>query len=1273
MDQLTTQLSNPKSYRDPRKQRLYLKDIDTPDAWAEHLKNTIPECVYYLNDCIESRTGGDGAIREPNEYGQMVYGKVVAPAGDLMCSLPPEMRALNMMCYIGHEGTYTPAHREMCASLGHNIMVEASQDGKGEKAGSSIWFMTETKEREVVSEYFLSMLGHDIEVEKHFAQTNAWKKAPFNVWVVEQKVGDLILIPPLAPHQVWNRGTRTMKAAWNRTTVDTLELALHEALPRARMVCRDEQYKCKAIIYYTLCNYYELLQRDTIEPKMWKYGRIKQLLDDFRRLFNLYQEVLVSEIFSPKLPEEEDVEFLPFDSNVTCSYCRGNIFNRFLTCKSCILYGSDGEEDTYDVCMDCYAMGRSCACISNLKWVEQWEWKTLVDNYERWRGIVVQADGFFDTYRSPQPLDVARKRYGKKPIAEVCQEQLKIRPWVDVTKPKEPTPDLSESEPEVDDEGRIKKKKGKKNKNGKFVKGRVDKSKYKTHPCHICCHHDHDWKLVFCTTCTRAYCYGTLWRAFDMMPQTVMEDKEWQCPKCLKICSCGKCRKDPAQKPYTPKGTLLGHDTRKVADYRSVESLVDFSKTNLIWLRDENSNNPQESGRMKALKEKAEAEKAKVDTVEPSYLEDGAQDDLFGASNGHHMDDIDPELRDQTLSNTEANGGSQYQTLYAPPALNNGDHTAENGVEDPANNWMETQFDIDDNGYAYNNSSASYPSGLLGTTPVAPMLGGDALEQTYPDPSHMGARMMGSGYYTQGNGIDRILYDAPNPNESEEASQPLMPEYNPNMAMSDLLDPAIEPESGKKRKRKGDDGYISEEDLEFFTSKKQRKEAKARKVQERVTGDVFVTEEVPVYKPPRRSVGKPQTYMDLGEAAVPIEEDEVEGPPTNHKKTEKPDGIDSDLDLATQGMTHLKKPRGRGRPKKSIGAESASPASAPNTIKTPRKSAWLARKEAAENGEDYAEEVEEASVKRTRKPRISVGTTKAIDISSGSDNDDDEVEVNDHNDYDSLFDEPVAQENGANQKLEWRPSEQDPSVQVAERRNSSASYQEPSTAKSKSSIVETNGDDQEAPASVPKRGRGRPPKKKPAMDELSSPSPPPPPARVVVELPKMLSLKEKLALKGKSAKIVSKKSQASPTTNRPTTVLKPILKKTSMLSIATPAGRNSVDDDYRTGSSGSSRSITPAASKPAPAKSTVSLPQRIGRPTVVRLVSPSDDEESEEARRETEESSADDSSSDDEDIPAVVVAPKLTAIRGGGVNLRGRGILSGMRGRGRGRPPAVRN
>ncbi|TVY23250.1 hypothetical protein LHYA1_G007294 [Lachnellula hyalina] len=1119
MGQLTKQFSSA-TYRDPKRQRLYLKDIDCPEMWGQKLQEELPDSIYYLNECIEARTGGDGAIREPNEYGQMRYGKGVAPAGDLMSSLPPEMRALNMMCYIGHEGTYTPAHREMCASLGHNIMVEASEDRNGEKAGSSIWFMTETKERELVSEHFLSMLGHDIEVEKHFAQINAWKKAPFNVWVVEQKPGDLILIPPLAPHQVWNRGTRTMKAAWNRTTVDTLELAIHEALPRGRMVCRDEQYKNKAIIYYTLVKYYDLLQRDTIEPKMWKYGRIKQLLDDFRRLFSLYTEILVSEMFSPKLPEETDVEFLEFDSNVTCSYCRCNIFNRFLTCKSCIEHGPNGEEDTYDICMDCYAMGRSCACISGLNWVEQWKWPVLLENYEKWRDIVVHSDGHFDVQRSPQPIEVARKRYGKKAIAEVCQEQLKIRPWTDITKPvvRDPSPGMSDVEPEVDDNGRPKNRK-----KAKFTRRKLQPIKNKTHTCHVCCHHEWNWKLAFCTTCNLAYCYGVLWRAFDLMPQTVMEDKDWQCPKCMKMCSCGKCRKGGTQKTYEPKGTLLGHDTRKVADFRSVESLVDFSKTNLIWLRGDEDESPQKTSRMKKLKEKAEADKSRVDTVNKSYLEEVPQDPFLAApaeANGNMtpeiLDDIDPALRDTggftSASNGHANG--HYDSFFEqdPAMAENGGLSHTNGDDpDASHSWMDGHYDLDDND-AFNNQNQNtgYPSRLL--APVAPMFADNG---EYPELGHNGqSRMMGMGYYQQrqGNDIDQILYDPPNSNGSVEDSQSV-PVQNPNLALSDLIPTQYEPvENTRKRKRfgegtgNGDDA----EDMEFFTSKKQRKIAKTKKaalVKSDVVNAVLLRDGP--QRKPRRSAVKSKVYIDLGEEAVPIEDDEGPSTVSQHKPRPRANHLDDDLQLAAQAMNRLANPEAKApkqavpRKRKSTGSPVIS---VPKPQPRPRKSAWLARKEAEESGVALPEE------SRTRRSLASKdNTTKIIDITSDSEGNSDA-----DSETDSLFGEPVEgeksllddedgdfypkknakpteTETNGDEGIKWRVSKDHPGVQLAE-----AGSTEKHT---------------------PKR-RGRPPKQAKAR------SPSPDMANSTAK-PKMLSLREKLAAKGKGLKIVAAKARKS--------------------------------------------------------------------------------------------------------------------------------------------------
>lgn len=609
MSKLTKSMTAAK-YRDPRRQRLYLKDIDCPTQWREQLAGIFPKFLFYMNENI-SEKGEPGSTTYKNGVGQELQTQGIAPAGDLMSNLPPEMRAENLQLYIGHEGTYTPAHKEMCGTSSQNIMVETSSNLKdGEPDGSSIWFMTESQDRQVVSEYFLSMLGHDVEIEKHFAQIVAWKKAPFPVFVVEQKLGDLVLVPPLAPHQVWNRGNRTIKVAWNRTTVETLEFALKESLPRARMVCRDEQYRVKATVYYSLVKYYGRLRdadkideeneylHPMIREKVWDSFRLQMLKEDFTRLAKLFADIMVDEMFSPDLPKVKDVEYLPFEGNVTCSYCRCNIFNRFLTCKSCVEGLVNGDEDTYDVCMDCYAMGRSCACISKLSWVEQWRWSELAKKYDEYKDLVSFITQ--DSSKWLLPLADEGKKRGKKTTAEVCQEQLLRRPWNDVKNPDAAEKSNIDSIPEDEE---VKKPMG-----GKRRKPKTQEV-LSTKPCHICKKPDKPWKMAECTTCDATYCYGSLWRAFDLKPDDIMKDPNWQCPDCLDICSCASCQsKHPQRAIYEPKGTLLGHDTKAIADPRSVESLVDFSKSNNSWLRD-NDTDPKKTKRMRKLIEEAKANK----------------------------------------------------------------------------------------------------------------------------------------------------------------------------------------------------------------------------------------------------------------------------------------------------------------------------------------------------------------------------------------------------------------------------------------------------------------------------------------------------------------------------------------------------------------------------------------------------------------------------------------------------------------------------------------
>jgi len=54
------------------------------------------------------------------------------------------------------------------------------------------------------AELLCKMLGYPLERENYFASVEQLSQANFPVYVIEQRVGDLILIPSLAYHQVQN-------------------------------------------------------------------------------------------------------------------------------------------------------------------------------------------------------------------------------------------------------------------------------------------------------------------------------------------------------------------------------------------------------------------------------------------------------------------------------------------------------------------------------------------------------------------------------------------------------------------------------------------------------------------------------------------------------------------------------------------------------------------------------------------------------------------------------------------------------------------------------------------------------------------------------------------------------------------------------------------------------------------------------------------------------------------------------------------------------------
>ena len=100
-----------------------------------------------------------------------------------------------------------------------------------EADSSAFWFMTASSDAAAACKYYQEQFGLELDWETHVTDVEQFASAPFPVYVVEQKLGDLILVPSRSCHQVVNHGGLTVKTSWSRMTMEGLAIALHHELP----------------------------------------------------------------------------------------------------------------------------------------------------------------------------------------------------------------------------------------------------------------------------------------------------------------------------------------------------------------------------------------------------------------------------------------------------------------------------------------------------------------------------------------------------------------------------------------------------------------------------------------------------------------------------------------------------------------------------------------------------------------------------------------------------------------------------------------------------------------------------------------------------------------------------------------------------------------------------------------------------------------------------------------------------------------------------------
>lgn len=104
---------------------------------------------------------------------------------------PFKDRPETLMTYIGVGSTFTPSHKDSCASMGHNLMTYAArsahsdgQNGNNEPETWADWFMTSSADSVAASKFFREKLNAELDLEIRFAKVEELRAANFTVHIL---------------------------------------------------------------------------------------------------------------------------------------------------------------------------------------------------------------------------------------------------------------------------------------------------------------------------------------------------------------------------------------------------------------------------------------------------------------------------------------------------------------------------------------------------------------------------------------------------------------------------------------------------------------------------------------------------------------------------------------------------------------------------------------------------------------------------------------------------------------------------------------------------------------------------------------------------------------------------------------------------------------------------------------------------------------------------------------------------------------------------------
>lgn len=433
---------------------IIISDLHLSDAWDSHLLSpewllqNMPETKITVRN-VSTREDAEMTFREYIEYARTVtelgddeaeplYGKdapcprqwgewlgpEVVPErtlpfspDDIFWHLEPDERPETLMTYLGIGGTYTPCHKDPCASQGQNLMTYA------EPGASSVWFFTASHEAFKVARHFKETHQTELDWEATFLTPSEFLDFPCSVYVCEQGVGDLVLVPRRSCHQVVNLGGLNIKTSWSRMTPLSIREAVTDECPIYRRVCRPEVYRTKLLLYRSIINFTRYVNNNHDDPKVEKPVSIAT--DAIRRLLPYLDQVLVSEWD----PNHSTFTRYSGAQIPVCNFCGADIFQSFLECQQCIEPSEDATEEdlavgAYQICATCYVEGRSCKCVI-MQPMQRWPFLDLLTVRNRAAAIVGSSDAWDMT---PAWLDNTETNRVFQAAVELRRRRLERKP-----------------------------------------------------------------------------------------------------------------------------------------------------------------------------------------------------------------------------------------------------------------------------------------------------------------------------------------------------------------------------------------------------------------------------------------------------------------------------------------------------------------------------------------------------------------------------------------------------------------------------------------------------------------------------------------------------------------------------------------------------------------------------------------------------------------------------------------------------------------------------